>query len=254
MDPRQLYTLNEAVVAKLKDHRPVLIHQLDGFVDAGQAGRLFSANLLENLEHEVLAEFDHDQLHDYRSRRPAMIFDTNRWKSYADLHLRIYRVRLERNIPLVLAKATITLTAHATDASLIKGYRSWIDRVEVPASFTGLLEFRLGQMDRKAMGFAAHVPHYLAQASFPEATLTLTRSLNQATGLAVPLEPLEKASASNLADIAEEMATSTEVQELVATLEQQYDALQAEQPDRVPSAEEIAAEFERFLAEREKDD
>jgi hypothetical protein len=57
MDPRQLYTLDEAVVAKLKDHRPVLIHQLDGFVDAGQAGRLFSANLLENLEHEVLAEF-----------------------------------------------------------------------------------------------------------------------------------------------------------------------------------------------------
>jgi arsenate reductase-like glutaredoxin family protein len=82
----------------------------------------------------------------------------------------------------------------------------------------------------------------------------LTRSLNQATGLAVPLESLEKASASNLADIAEEMATSTEVQELVATLEQQYDALQAEQQDRVPSAEEIAAEFERFLAEREKDD
>jgi hypothetical protein len=148
----------------------------------------------------------------------------------------------------------ITLTAHATDPSLVKGYRSWIDRVEVPASFTGLLEFRLGQLDRKAMGFAAHVPHYLAQASFPEATLTLTRSLSQATGLAVPLEPLEKASASNLADIAEEMATSTEVQELVATLEQQYDALQAERPDRVPSAEEIAAEFEKFLAEREKDD
>jgi hypothetical protein len=69
----------------------------------------------------------------------------------------------------------------------------------------------------------------------------------------VPLEPLEKASASNLADIAEEMATSTEVQELVATLEQQYDALQAEQPDRVPSAEEIAAEFEKFLAERERE-
>jgi hypothetical protein len=71
--------------------------------------------------------------------------------------------------------------------------------------------------------------------------------------LAVPLEPLEKASAINLADIAEEMATSTEVQELVATLEQQYDALQAEQPDRVPSAEEIAAEFEKFLAERERE-
>jgi predicted ATP-grasp superfamily ATP-dependent carboligase len=294
MDPRLLYTLDEGVKAKLKEHRPVLVHQLDGFVDAGQAGRLLSAHLLEQLDHEVLAEFDHDQLHDYRSRRPAMIFDTNRWKSYADLHLRLYRVVDEQGevflllagpepdvqwerlaaaviglieqfgvrltvsmhgIPMAVPHTRpVTLTAHATDSELVQGYRSWIDRVEVPASFTGLLEFRLGQLDRKAMGFAAHVPHYLAQATFPEATLTLTRSLNQATGLAVPLEPLEKASAANLADIAAEMANSAEVQELVATLEQQYDSLQADDTERVPSADEIAAEFERFLAERDKNE
>jgi predicted ATP-grasp superfamily ATP-dependent carboligase len=294
MDPADLYTVDEAVAAKMAQAHPVLITQLDGFVDAGQAGRLLSAHLLENLEHEVLAEFDHDQLHDYRSRRPAMIFDTDRWKSYADLHLRLHRivdeqgevflllsgpepdvqwerfsaalvglverlgVRLTVNvhgIPMAVPHTRpVTLTAHATDPALVQGYRSWIDRVEVPASFPGLLEFRLGQLDRKAMGFAAHVPHYLAQAAFPEAALTLTRSLNQATGLAVPLEPLEKASVDNLADIATEMASSTEVQELVATLEQQYDVLKAEQQsDPVPSAEEIAAEFEKFLADREKD-
>lgn len=294
LDPRLLYTLDDEVVAKLKDAHPVLIHQLDGFVDAGQAGRLLSSHVLENLDHEVVADFDHDQLHDYRSRRPAMIFDTNTWKSYADLHLRLYRVVDEQGevflllsgpepdvqwerfasaviglivdlgvrltvsvhgIPMAVPHTRpITLTAHATDADLVTGYRSWIDRVEVPASFSGLLEFRLGQADRRAMGFAAHVPHYLAQASFPEATLTLTRSINAATGLAVPLEPLEKAAASNLEDIAGEMQGSQEVQDLVAALEQQYDALQAEQPDRVPSAEEIAAEFERFLADREKDE
>ena len=50
------------------------------------------------------------------------------------------------------------------------------------------------------------------------------------------------------------MASSSEVQELVSTLEQQYDAMKAEQQtDPVPSAEEIAAEFEKFLADREKD-
>ena len=49
------------------------------------------------------------------------------------------------------------------------------------------------------------------------------------------------------------MQTSQEVQDLVATLEQQYDALQAEHQG-VPSAEEIAAEFEKFLADREKDE
>ena len=292
MDPQELYSLDEAVLAKLEQHRPVLIHQLDGFVDAGQAGRLFSAHLLEQLEHEVLADFDHDQLHDYRSRRPAMTFDTNQWKTYADLHLRLYRVVDEQGevfllltgpepdvqwerfaaaiislveqlgvrltvtvhgIPMAVPHTRpVTLTAHATDTELVNGFRSWIDRVEVPASFAGLLEFRLGQLDRKAMGFAAHVPHYLAQAAFPKATLSLTQSLNQATGLAVPLEPLEKASATNLSDIAEEMAGSSEVQELVANLERQYDGLQASEGDTVPSADEIAAEFEKFLAEQDK--
>ena len=38
-----------------------------------------------------------------------------------------------------------------------------------------------------------------------------------------------------------------------AGLEQQYDALQAEHQG-VPSADDIAAEFEKFLAEREKKD
>ena len=292
MDPRQLYTVNQEVLAKLKEHRPVLVHQMDGFVDAGQAGRLFASHLLTQLDHEVLAEFDHDQLHDYRSRRPAMVFDTNQWKSYADVQLRLYRmtdehgevfllltgpepdVQWERlaaavvglideldvrltvslhGIPMAVPHTRpMTLTAHATDPELVQGYRSWIDRVEVPASFTGLLEFRLGQLDRKAMGFAVHVPHYLAQATFPEASLALTRTLSQATGIAVPLADLEQASVSNLTDIAEEMSTSSEVQELVASLEAQYDALQADESRSVPSAEEIGAEFERFLAEREK--
>ena len=192
----------------------MLVHQLDGFVDAGQAGRLLTAHLIEQLDPEVVAVFDHDQLHDYRSRRPAMVFDTNQWRSYADLscgsqddgragrgvpaaHGPEPDVQWERlaaaviglieqldvrltisvhGIPMAVPHTRpITSTAHATDPELVTGYRSWIDRVEVPASFTGLLEFRLGQPDRKAMGFAAHVPHYLAQAAFPEATLALTR-------------------------------------------------------------------------------
>jgi predicted ATP-grasp superfamily ATP-dependent carboligase len=292
LDPRQLYRVHEDVLAGLAGHRPVLVHQLDGFVDAGQAGRLLTANLIEQLDSEVVAVFDHDQLHDYRSRRPAMIFDTNQWRSYADLQLRLLKMTDEQGevfllfsgpepdvqwerlasaliglieqldvrltitlhgIPMAVPHSRpITATAHATDPELVQGYRSWIDRVEVPASFTGLLEYRLGQLDRKAMGFAAHVPHYLAQAAFPAAGLALTRQLSQATGLAIPLEPLEEASASNLTDINTEMAQSGEVQELVATLEQQYDAMAADTSQQVPSADEIGAEFERFLAERDR--
>lgn len=294
MDPRLLYTAQEDVLAGLSGHRPVLVHQLDGFVDAGQAGRILTANLLERLDSELVAEFDHDQLHDYRSRRPAMIFDTNQWKTYADLQLRMHKMTDERGevflllsgpepdvqwerlaaaviglierldvrltvtlhgIPMAVPHTrAITATAHATSPELVQGYRSWIDRVEVPASFAGLLEYRLGQRDRKAMGFAAHVPHYLAQTAFPEAALALTRLLNAATGLAVPLKSLEEASTTNRSDIDAEMAQSAEVQELVATLEEQYDAIAADASLQVPSADEIGAEFERFLAERDRND
>ncbi len=293
MDPHDLYTVNEEVLARMAGRRPVLIHQLDGFVDAGQAGRLFSAHLLEHLEHEELAVFDHDQLHDYRSRRPAMIFDTDQWRSYADLELKLHRlvdaqgetfllltgpepdvqwermaaavtglieqldVRLSlsvQGIPMAVPHTRpVTFTAHATDPELVQGYRSWIDRVEVPASFGGLLEFRLGQRDRKAMGLAAHVPHYLAQSPFPEATLVLSKALSQASGLAFDLTALEQASATNLAEIGAEVASSTEVQELVGQLEQSYDTVQSAGAGQVPTAEEIGAEFERFLAEHDKD-
>jgi hypothetical protein len=223
-----------------------------------------------------------------------MVYDTNQWKSYADLQLRLFRVvddhgevfllltgpepdvqwermaaaviglvqrfdvRLSVNlhgIPMAVPHTRpVTMTAHSTDPGLVTGYRSWIDRVEVPGSFAGLLEFRLGQHERSALGFVAHVPHYLAQAAFPTATLSLTRSLNQATGLAVPLQALEKASTETMSEIAEEMAGSSEVQELVGTLEQQFDALAGDGESQVPTADEIAAEFERFLAERDKDE
>ena len=51
LDPRLLYTLDEDVVAKLADAHPVLIQQLDGFVDAGGAGRQLTSHVLEHLEH-----------------------------------------------------------------------------------------------------------------------------------------------------------------------------------------------------------
>ena len=250
LDPRQLYSLNEDVAAKLKEHRPVLIHQLDGFVDAGQAGRLFSAHLLEQLDHEVLATFDHDQLHDYRSRRPAMVFDTNQWKSYADLHLRLYRMVDEQGEVFLLLQRTRAgravgadgcgrdradravrcsadgqrarhpdgCAAHPSDHpdrardrhhSWSRGYRSWIDRVEVPASFTGLLEFRLGQLDRKAMGFAAHVPHYLAQADVPRGHADPDPVAEQRHRAGRAARTAGEGVGRNMADIAEEMAGST---------------------------------------------
>ena len=59
----------------------VLLHVLDGFVDAGAAVRLARRTLLIDAA-PVVVRFDVDQLYDYRARRPIMHFDVDRWSGY----------------------------------------------------------------------------------------------------------------------------------------------------------------------------
>ena len=55
--PEELYELDLA--APDVDGAAILVH-LDGFMDAGAAGRLLTEHLLENYEHETVARFDTD--------------------------------------------------------------------------------------------------------------------------------------------------------------------------------------------------
>ncbi|MDN5727070.1 MAG: PAC2 family protein, partial [Propionibacteriales bacterium] len=92
IEPQSLYTLDAAVAESMAGHRPVLLNLLDGFIDAGQVGRTLVSTILEHCEHEVLATFDHDQLHDYRSRRPMIVFDTNRYSELTEVHVLLHKV------------------------------------------------------------------------------------------------------------------------------------------------------------------
>jgi hypothetical protein len=90
LEPTELYELADDLPAL---DEPVLVQALTGFVDAGSAIQLFRENLLENLETSVVATFDLDQLLDYRSRRPPMIFMEDHWESYEAPSLALHLVR-----------------------------------------------------------------------------------------------------------------------------------------------------------------
>lgn len=150
------------------------------------------------------------------------------------------------------------VTAHATRAELIADYQPWLQRVEVPASVGNLVEFRLGQAGHAAAGFAAHVPHYLTQNDYPAAAEILLTSVSRLTGLALPTDELHQAAETMRANIDAQVAKSDEVASHVQGLESQYDSmLQSRQrpslladPSGLPTAEELGAELERFLAEQ----
>lgn len=297
-NPADLYEVGPA--APERGSELVMLYYLDGFIDAGAAGRLLTAHLLSTLEHEQVATFDIDSLLDYRSRRPIMTFSQDHWDDYDAPELGVSLLRDAAGTPFLLlaglepdreweafAAAVLKLsadlgvrlsasfhgipmgvphtrqlgvTAHATQPGLIDGYRPLVDKLQVPGSAAALLEYRLGAAGRPAVGFAVHVPHYLAQAAYPSAAATLLDSVQRATGLLLPADALREAAHRTNLEIARQVEGSAEVAEVVQALEQQYDAFTANREsllasdEQVPSAEELGAQFERFLAEQHRGD
>jgi hypothetical protein len=165
------------------------------------------------------------------------------------------------SIPMAVPHTRPTgITAHASRSELVAGYEPWLRRVQVPGSAGNLLEYRLGQQGHDAMGFAVHVPHYLAQTAYPTAAQELLVSVSRATGLVLPTGDLRSASDLVRADIDKQIAQNEEATALVRGLEEQYDAYVRGRPGAgllagtgpLPSAEELGAELERFLAEHNK--
>lgn len=261
-DPQGLYELH-GQAADLG--HPVLIHALDGFVDAGRAVRLAREHILASLDNSVLATFAVDELFDYRARRPEMIFDTDHWVSFADPELTLHVVRDASRQPFLLLSGpepdtqwerfsaaieelarrfnvrTVigldaipmgvphtrpsSVIAHANPPTLVADYTSWLGTVQVPASAGHLLEFRLGNAGIDSVGFAVNVPHYLAQLDYPEAAITLLDSVTRIANLVIPAGPLVEASRGVRVSVDEQVAASEEIAAVVRALEQQYDSI-----------------------------
>jgi predicted ATP-grasp superfamily ATP-dependent carboligase len=150
--------------------------------------------------------------------------------------------------------------AHGSRPELVVGNDSWIGNVVVPASAGHLLEFRLGEAGFDAMGYSVNVPHYVAHVEYPAAAATLLHSVAQAGELQVSTAALDEAAAITRADIDKQVEGSEEVATVVASLEKQYDDIVAGRANRLvadgaslPSADEIAAEFEHYLSQRNGD-
>jgi hypothetical protein len=154
----------------------------------------------------------------------------------------------------------ITLTAHSNNKELIADHQPWVGEVQVPGSASNLLEYRMAQHGHDVVGFTVHVPHYLAQTDYPSAAEALLTQVAKSGSLQLPLTTLADAAAEVRAKIDEQVSGSEEVAQVVEALERQYDAFIAAQENRsmlahdedLPSGDELGAEFERFLAQRDK--
>ena len=274
-----------------------LVVVLSGFLDAGKSAELAAQHLEGLGEGSVVATFDVDSLHDYRARRPPVSFVRDHYADYEAPRLvvralkdtggtaflllrgpepdikwegfaRAVREVVERfdvrrvvslgAVPMAVPHTRpIAITPHANQPELVTGPSPWSGELRVPASAQALLEIRLGEWGHAAMGYVAHIPHYLAQMEYPQAAVVLLEQLEIGGRLTIDLTQVRAAADITETEIANYLESHNDVGEVVHGLEQQYDAfrdaesagsslLAADEP--MPTGEEIGRQFEQFLA------
>ena len=151
------------------------------------------------------------------------------------------------------------MITHSSRPGLVTSKVPLPSKLQVPGSASSLLEFSFGQAGRDAIGLVVQVPHYLSQAAYPTAALTLIDALTEVSGLDLPALELREAADRTNALIDRQVEESTEVAELVQGLEAQYDAAVAHDGENLladgeemPTADELAEAFEQFLAEQQR--
>jgi predicted ATP-grasp superfamily ATP-dependent carboligase len=299
MADRLVHIVDDAeVLADAGDLTLVVV--LTGFLDAGKAAELAATHLADLAEGKVVATFDVDALHDYRARRPPITFVRDHYADYEAPRLVVRALRDTGGTPFLLlagpepdtrwegfARAVrevverfgvtrtvslgavpmavphtrpIAITPHANRPELVPGESPWQGELRVPASAQALLEVRLGEWGLDALGFVAHIPHYLAQMEYPQAALVLLEHLEIGGRLTIDLGDLREAAEITETEVDRYLATHDEVGDVVRGLEQQYDSFREAEAagtsllagdGPLPTGEELGRDFEAFLADLE---
>jgi predicted ATP-grasp superfamily ATP-dependent carboligase len=218
-----------------------LVLVLDGFLDAGNAAARAARHLVDQSDGPVVATFDVDELHDYRARRPAMSFVRDHYESYDAPRLVVRLLQDAGGTPYLLLHGPepdtrweafceavrevverfgvtrvvgmgavpmavphtrpIAITEHANNIELIAGDSRWRGELRIPSSAQALLEVRLGEWGHDALGFVAHIPHYLAQLEYPRASAALLEHVERAGRLTIDLSQLRAEAEEREAEI-----------------------------------------------------
>ena len=140
----------------------------------------------------------------------------------------------------------VPVTASASDPSLAANLNASASDYKGPTGIVGVLQHACAEAGIPAVSLWAAVPHYVAQAPSPKATLALLRGIEDVLDASLPLGDLPQEARAWEHGVDELAEQDSEVAEYVRTLEEAKDA--TELPEA--SGDAIAAEFERYLRRR----
>ncbi|MDO4791707.1 MAG: PAC2 family protein [Buchananella hordeovulneris] len=215
---------------------PVLIHHLDGAMDAGMAGRLVAEQLRAALNPTRIGTFNTDELLDYRSHRPTVWVENWQVSGVAEPEIALDLVHDLEGTPILLLhgpepdfkwgafraelakiieEAGVELTissfgvpvpvphtrptpVHAAGTAAAHMERpSLIGAMQTAASLDMLIDVDQTEREGDTLQLVSFVPFYLGQMSCVDAAAATIRHLSEVTGLKLPVGDLEAAATQN---------------------------------------------------------
>ena len=276
-------------------HDPVLIVALEGWIDAGGAAAAGLATIDRESNARSVATFDADRFLDFRARRPVMQLreGINTGLVWPETVLKAGRTPAGRDVVILgghepdmqwrafcaavielagslgvirmiglgaypigvphTRPSRLSMSCSTPDAAIGLPYQR--NSVDVPAGAGAALEQALATAGFPSLTLWGQVPHYLAGAPYPGATVALLEGLTAVTGIDVDTTALRQEAAATRARVDELVAANPEHVQMLRQLEAMWDQsdVAPAQPlsdGPLPSGDELAAELEKFLREQ----
>ena len=271
--------------------RPILVVAFEGWSDAGDAATSSVAYLNSQWDATAFADIDPEDFFDFQAHRPLVklneaeireivwpstrfahatvpgsdrdvvllsgVEPSMRWATFTSLVLDVARtVEAELVVGLGALLAgrphtrPIRVTGTATTPTLGARFGLATPRYEGPTGIIGVLMDACRRADLDAVTLWAWVPHYLQGTPSPSASLSLLQRLSALLDIPIDLSDLEERTRSHSSRVEEAVRSDPDVAATVEELERQADA---EDIDEMPSADDLAAEVERFLRNQRPD-
>lgn len=283
--------IDEALIWTSKPvlHRPIMVVAMRGLFDAAHVATGAVAWLRDGRAVETVAEIDPDPFYDFTQERPqatldedgerqivwpANVVDVLRhenhdlvlvegvephvlWRTFADCIITVaVELGCEAVVSLGAGAEAVPHTripavvGSTTDEDLASNLGLQRPQYQGITGMNGVLLERLERRDIPTISLRVGVPHYLSNAKHPAGSAALLAHLEHVIGVPTHHASMqgEIARWRSMHDAAVEADDQARL--FVRMLEAEYDRRTEE---ALPSGDDIAAEFERFLRERRDD-
>jgi proteasome assembly chaperone (PAC2) family protein len=272
---------------------PALVCAFAGWNDAASAATTALEAVAASLDSEVVARIDPEEFYDFQVNRPTIrlvegqtreidwpantllsvrvpnaerdlvllsgVEPNIHWRTFADSIVGAAdRLGVEMIVSLGALMADVAhtrpvpITGLASDPDLVEQLGMSRSSYEGPTGIVGVVHDACRRHGMTSASLWAAVPHYVAAVPNPKAALALLRRLEGLTGIAVEASELEDAAEAFTEQVDQAVSANPEIEELVSNLEASQEE-DYEVSQNMPSADDIAQEFQQFLRQRGKD-